>query len=360
MAGRPPRLTDPARAARWQGVASLVAVWAAVSLMFVPQALVINASRPQPAPVGAVLAGNAAIFVLWTMLTPLVMALARRWPLDRGRVAASLWRHMVAAVVVALAHVAAMTALHWPFLGRQTPPFALFVNVLAGLGATNVLMYGAVVAAGHARAYLDRYRAGERARADARLAALRAQLQPHFLFNTLNALAELVHRDPPLAERLVLRLSDLLRRTLATGEAHEVTLAEELAFCRAYLDIQSALMGPRLQCRIDVPASLDAARVPTMLLQPLVENAIRHGLAPSRSGGAVTISAHEADGNLHVVVRDDGLGGVGAADGIGLRNTRARLRTLYGDEALLEAGAASPRGWIVHASLPLRLQGDPA
>ncbi len=338
---------------------AVAGVWFAVSLLFLPQMLVINAGKPVPDPVLRVAAANLVLFLLWALLTPLVLHLAERFPLERGRRARRLAQHLGLAIAVSAVHLLGMLAL-LPLLGAAPAGLAgLAVGLLVGTGATNVLMYGAVLSAGHALTYLARWRAVEHARAQAHLASLRAQLRPHFLFNTLNALGELVHRDPALAEHLVLRLSELLRRSFADTGADAVTLAEELDFTRAYLDIQQALMGERLAIRIDVPDALLAARLPSMLLQPLTENAIRHGLSTLRSGGTMRIDAAAEAGMLVIAVSDDGRGPLaGAADGVGLRNTRSRLAALYGAAGTLQTQALSP-GFRATVRLPLTLDGAP-
>jgi len=335
----------------------IVAVWLAVALLFLPQFLMLNASKPQPDPLPVVLYGNLVVFGLWAALTPLVLRLAARWPIERRRAAPRIATHMLFATGVSLMHLGVMALLLWPTLPDGVPMDRLFVSLAVGTEATNMLLYFGVLAAGHALSYLARYQASERAHAQARLSALRAQLHPHFLFNTLNALSELVHRDAALADRLILRLADLLRRTLAGSGAHEVTLAEELDFTRAYLDIQQALMGDRLRTRFDVPTALLAARVPNMLLQPLIENAIRHGLSARRRGGALQVAARIDDdgGALLIDVTDDGAGPPpGHREGIGLGNTRARLATLYGDAAGLDVEPLAP-GFRARVRLPLHL-----
>jgi two-component system LytT family sensor kinase len=345
---------EPTVPAPWRHALVIAAAWFAASLMFLPQSLLLDAQRPKANPFWVVAASNLSVFMLWAVLTPLVVRLAARHPFGRGRPGAALAIHAGFALAFSLGHVLVITLLHYPFVAGRPPFFLLAVNFLVGLGATNVLLYFGVVGAGHALAYLARYREAERVRANAQLAALRAQLHPHFLFNALNAISELVHRDPALADRLLLRLADLLRRVLAAGDVHEVTLAEELAFSRAYLEIQEALMGDRLVVDYDVPDALAHARVPSLLLQPLLENAIRHGLAARRAGGRLRIAARAAGPVLEVEVVDDGAGSEAAPrDGIGLANTRARLATLYGDAGRLEAGPANP-GFRARVLLPFR------
>ena len=350
----PAESADAAAPRAWRRAAVIAGIWLVTSLLFLPQSLLIDAKQPQPHAWWMVFASNFSVFMLWALLTPPVLSLARRHPFERGRLGHAVLLHLGYAVLFALLHVLLATALHGVFLAGKLPLWALAVNLLVGLGATDVLLYFGVVAAGHALAYLERYRAGERARADAQLAALRAQLHPHFLFNALNAISELVHRDAAQAERLILRLADLLRRVLASGAAHEVTLAEELDFTRAYLELQQALMGERLRVRYDIPDALAAARVPALLLQPLIENAVRHGLAPLRAGGELRIAAAALANVLELSVSDDGAGSAQPVhEGIGLSNTRARLATLYGEAAALEVDTGGP-GFQVRVRLPLR------
>lgn len=330
-----------------------LAVWMAVSLLFVPQLLLLNELRPTPAPVLRVLLNNALMFLVWAALTPLVFAAARLWPVGRGRAGARVLLHLGLGIVFALAHAGVLSLLQWPTAPAGVGLATIVHHTLYAVGATNALLYGATLACAHALLFLRRTRAAERAQSDAQLAALRAQLHPHFLFNSLNAVGELVHRDAPMAEHLLLRLSDLLRRTLS-GKPHEVTLAEELDFVGAYLEIQQLLMGARLKVEYHVPERLLAARVPDMLLQPLVENAIRHGLSRVREGGELIIDAHLAGDALEIDVCDTGAGPPPALrEGVGLRNTRLRLAALYGSQAVLETMALAP-GFCATVRIPLR------
>jgi LytS/YehU family sensor histidine kinase len=174
----------------------------------------------------------------------------------------------------------------------------------------------------------------------ARLDALRSQLNPHFLFNALHSIAELVHENPKLAEKLIVRLGELLRQVLQSATLQEVTLADELEFIRGYVDIEQMRLGERLRVIWDVPPELLPARVPSLILQPLVENAIQHGIAPTAKAGILTLRAGREDAFLRLEVRDTGPGVAHESQdrqkGIGLANTRARLQRLYGDAQTLE------------------------
>jgi glucose-6-phosphate-specific signal transduction histidine kinase len=240
---------------------------------------------------------------------------------------------------------------------------------LAGLVAaakhqsgSNPIIFGAVVLAWHAARHSQDLREKHLKSAeletrlrDARLQALRSQLNPHFLFNTLHSIAELVHEDPALAEQLVLRLAELLRKALVSTNQHELPLAEEIEFIKGYLDIEQMRLGDRLQIKWNIdPQALDIP-VPSLLLQPLVENAVQHGIAAARGSGAVQIQARRENGYLHLQIRDTGPGldhGARAENtGIGLANTRSRLQTIFGDRHSFEL--VSDQGLAVNVRLPI-------
>ncbi|HEX2120240.1 MAG TPA: histidine kinase, partial [Thermoanaerobaculia bacterium] len=193
-----------------------------------------------------------------------------------------------------------------------------------------------------------------------RLDLLRTQIQPHFLFNTLHGIAELMHEDVEAADRMVTRLSELLRATLETGGKQEITLREELALLDRYVEIQRMRLGERLRFHADVDArTLDRA-VPMLLLQPLVENSVRHAIADRREGGRVDVRARESAGRLTIEVEDDGPGiSDGSGNGIGLANVRDRLRHLYGDAQSLQLSRAAGGGTLVTIEVPLRHGTDP-
>jgi signal transduction histidine kinase len=173
----------------------------------------------------------------------------------------------------------------------------------------------------------------------AQLQALRSQLNPHFLFNALHSIAELVHENPALAEKLIVRLGELLRQVLQSSTLQEVSLADELDFIRGYIDIEQMRLGERLRVEWDVPSDLLMAKVPSLILQPLVENAIQHGIAATSKPGVLTIRARREDHSLRLEIRDTGPGmaqAIERREGIGLANTSARLQRLYGERQKLE------------------------
>jgi LytS/YehU family sensor histidine kinase len=223
-----------------------------------------------------------------------------------------------------------------------------------------LLSYGFVLAWGYVHEYFTAVRRRDLAvarleaeLARAQLRALKAQLQPHFLFNTLHAVTVLISRDKEAAIRMVMRLSDLLRMTLVDAERQEAPLADELRFLRLYLEIEQTRFRERLEVVWDVPVGLERAAVPTLLLQPLVENALRHGIEATVTGGRLIVAAARSNGRLVLRVSNDGpgLGAPGGADGVGLASVRGRLERLYGGGQRFQLTEPSPG--LVEASVEL-------
>lgn len=240
-----------------------------------------------------------------------------------------------------------------------------FINNVVMRGRFNGPVYWIIVSMVHALTYYRRSQERERKAAElegrlaqARLQALRMQLHPHFLFNTLHAISTLVYKDPKGADEMIANLSELLRATLDTSDQQEIRLRKELDLLERYLEIQQVRFGDRLRIEKQVdPQTLDAS-VPTLILQPLVENAIKHGIEPRPGPGEIVIGAHRSGTALQLSVRDNGNGVEGhpARDGsgIGLSNTRARLEQLYGKEAKLTLSRPSNGGCSVELELPFR------
>jgi two-component sensor histidine kinase len=230
--------------------------------------------------------------------------------------------------------------------------------VLKSMGGATLLSFGWLAAA-RAEAF-DRERRSTELRSQllhARLALLRAQLHPHFLFNTLNSAATLASSDPRACREMVQRLGGLLRSSLEANDRDEVSVAEEMETLRAYVSIEEARFADRLRVTYDVDDALDRLLVPPFLLQPFVENAIRHGIAPRARGGRVEIRGARTDGRLILEVEDDGAGLDAYAqprEGVGLSNTRRRLHELYGDEQSLSLRRGAMGGVLVEITLPGR------
>ena len=299
-------------------------------------------------------------------LVPIMLWLGRRFRFEQRTWRRRLPLHLVAGCILAALHQA-IDARVLPWLGYppgiefgsyfETYKFFLLLNF-----HLNLTIYWVVIGAQHGISYYLMYRERElRASrleaklAESRLQLLRTQLQPHFLFNTLNAIAELVYKNPEAAEQMIAHLSDLLRLALDASGRQEAPLAEELEFLRKYLEIEQMRFDDRLRVEINVdPQALDA-RVPNMILQPLVENAIRHGIAPLAEGGTVAVRAGIEDGHLHLQVRDDGKGLTGVlTEGVGLSNTRERLRQLYGTDHSFAMRSGDGRGVELDLRIPYR------
>ena len=234
----------------------------------------------------------------------------------------------------------------------------------------NLLIYWVVVSVSHAFDYYRKYqerevRASELEKhlAQAKLQALQMQLNPHFLFNTLHAISSLMHKDVEAADRMIARLSELLRAALESTDTQEVTLQEELDFLGRYLEIEQTRFGNRLTVRMAIAPETRCAQVPNLVLQPLVENAIRHGIEPHAKPGEIELRARRDDGRLVLQVQDNGAGLPAhrpPEEGVGLSNTRARLQQLYGHAHQLEFSNVPEGGLLVSVTIPWRLAEEGA
>jgi two-component sensor histidine kinase len=320
----------------------------------------------------------------WALFAPLIFQLTAWLPLDRPRWKLSLPVHLAAGYAALVLcnfwtdylgpvrtwHGGATHPWHFPSEnhgptaggvphGPWHPPERRSPFQINWFGF-RFPIYLALVSMAHALYYSRRSKERElrslelEARlAQARLEALKMQLQPHFLFNALNAIAALVHKDAEAADEMLAALSDFLRMVLETTGAQELPLSRELALVERYLAIEHARFGDRLRYVLDVPSETEPALVPAFLLQPLVENAVRHGLEPRPGAGSLSIRARRKEGLLHLSVADDGVGltpGKPTREGIGLENTRARLHELYQGAATLELRNGS--GVTVEITLP--------
>lgn len=333
--------------------------WTTVAVFFASQTYLSYKYSGGQAHFWLVLKMNLVEWYLWGFLAPGIVWLARRFPLERSRWARGLTIHLVASVGVALLKWALNNFLRHYLLGFPQSMSLIYVF------HQNLVTYWLVVAATQGYLYYSRYREGELRTAQlsaqlaqAQLQALRMQLHPHFLFNTLNAISTLVHKDPEVADRMIARLSDLLRLTLENIGVQEVRLAQELEFLERYLEIERMRFPDRLQVRMRIaPETLDA-RAPYLILQPLVENAIRHGIAPRSTPGSVEVRAERNNDKLILEVRDDGPGispKANPKDGVGISSTRARLERLYGAAHQFELRNAAEGGLVVTIILPFQL-----
>jgi two-component system, LytTR family, sensor kinase len=349
---------------RWLRWTLVFLGWTCVGLFFASQTYLSYRSAGGQAHTAIILKINLGAWYLWGLLAPGIIWLARRIPLEREHWARSLAIHLVAGIGVALLKWWLDNLFRRYVLGLPQGMSLIFVF------QSNLLTYWILVLATQGYLYYQRYREGELRSselsaqlAQAELQALRMQLHPHFLFNTLNSIATLIHKDPDAADRMTARLSDLLRLTLDNVGVQEAPLAQELEFLERYLDIERIRFSDRLMVRMDVtPDTLDAG-TPYLILQPLVENAIRHGIAARSSPGCITVRARRDGDMLIVEVKDDGPGIPSDAtqkNGIGISSTRARLEKLYGSAHIFELGRADGGGLAVKLGFPFRSMPSPS
>lgn len=338
----------------------------------VTQIYVARAALGHPPPLLPLLVLELPVWLFWALVTVPIVMLARISPLDRTRVLGSVTLHAAAAITVAVASVAFQTLWYQAFnpypLGG-TSLAAWFWQYFRQYFVVGFMIYWAVVGVYHAFTNYFMYREREleasRAKAqltEARLQALKMQLHPHFLFNALNSVSALLEEEPGEARRVIAQMAELLRASLRADARHVIPLEEELDFLRRYLDIERIRFGERLDVTMRIGAETRRAAIPSFLFQPLVENAIRHGIARREDGGRMWLSAERLNGSLVIHVMDDGPGVSHrpVREGIGLANTRRRLTELYGEEQMLSLCARPGGGLDVRVEIPFRPLGDPS
>jgi two-component system, LytTR family, sensor kinase len=340
---------------RLRSAMKVVVPWLLLALLFTPGTLYFDRLSSAPNGWTYVLPHYLVMFGIWAACTPLIAGLLRRRPLDWPPTASSVIAHLSCAVAMVLLNALLMGVFDiWVPSNRN--PEGFWINVWENLlfrGAMGLVLYTTTAALLSAWDALRRYHMREQSIVQAQLNALKAQLEPHFLFNTLNALSELVYQDPAAADRVLTQLAGLLRALLDRRE-HEHSLADEISMLRQYVSIQHTLLGDRLQMEWEIDDDLQEARLPTMLLQPIVENAIRHGVSQLKRGGIINLAASRQGDRLCVVVRNDGplMQHSERAGGVGLSNSRARLQALYGSRQQLQLRMLAEGGCEVSIELP--------
>ncbi|MCI0387422.1 MAG: sensor histidine kinase [Acidobacteria bacterium] len=365
---------NPVMTKRWTKWALIFVCWTAFALFFASQNYLLQMRFGRPLEWKRVLVVWLLCGYTWCALTPLVLWLAHRFPLERGKLLRSIPIHLFASAFFSVLSLAIFTLAHRALFGSgggTASPLAGLYNLVIAEFHTELLVYWAIIGIVNALDYYRRYQERElkasqlEARlVESQLEALRMQLHPHFLFNTLNSISVLMRRDVDAADRMLLQLSSLLRTTLARNTAHEIPLRQELEFLERYLEIEQTRYRDRLTVRMQIdPAALEGL-VPQLIFQPLVENAIRHGIADRESGGLIEISAERRNGRLSLQVHDNGPGIRTSdgqfAEGVGLANTRTRLDHLYGPEGRFEWRNAHEGGLIVAATIPFHTATDAA
>ena len=355
------------RAARW---GLIFAVWTVLGFFFTGQLYYTRLLGERPMTWGSAAAQQFIAPYLWAFGSILALWLADRYPVEGARWRRHLLLHLlfatgfvcvISGVFQAIYHLLFVQAPDKPYLFSTTLQWIIYNS------SENYGIYGLLLLLNQLFRYYRRFREGELRTSRlqtqltrAQLEALKMQLQPHFLFNTLHSISALVHHHPDAADRMIARLGDFLRLTLENSGAQVVSLQKELEFLTCYLEIERVRFQDRLTTSVEVePAALDAP-VPNLILQPIVENALRHGIAQTRGPGRVEISAKRQNGSLRIRVRDNGPGLAaitrtddGLKEGVGLSNTRARLEQLYGDAHRFDLENAPGGGLLVTMEIPV-------
>lgn len=350
---------------RWKRLALAFGFWTLLGLSYAVSNGMSRLSEGEPPSWDRMLTWYIGGFWLWMLLVPAIAWL--------GRFTASRsWRffclvHVPAGLLIALIHVLVQASSFWELYGTQMPKIHtlgqyLQVEFVNGLHLS-IIVYWVILAVlrgmeSRRRLRDERLRSAqlETQLAQSQLQTLRVQLQPHFLFNTLNAISALALADPMQARMMISRLSDMLRLTLEERHTQLLPLSRELEFVRNYLDIQRVRFRDRLAVHFEVSDEVLHAEVPSMILQPLVENALKHGLLEKTTHGNLYLSARREGYGLRLTVEDDGLGlpSESVADGIGLGNTRARLEMLFGTAASMKLLARAGGGTCAEIRMPFR------
>ena len=368
-------MTNPMRGNQWMksrpGHVALAALaWTILGCVFALPDLSVGTDRRHA------LLLSLTLWWSWGMVTPLILWADRQIPVSSKPFARRVLAHFLPSLLVTAVYAYVLGVVRAAFginEWNRLPSIRFLVDALRGMFLWNWLIYWLILGAWQAYHYYDHYIAGElrlerleKNFSEARLNALRMQLDPHFLFNALNTISSQVERDPKLARGMIEHLGDLLRLSLESKDRQEVPLAEEMAFLEHYLAIQKIRFGEHLRIETQIAPDVKYASVPCLFVQPLVENAIWHGISRRASGGTVIVSAHRVGNRLHIRVLDDGVGlpagwTLENSSGVGLSVTRQRLSGLYPDgETCFAVNRRASGGTEVEISLPLRWTGKDA
>ncbi len=369
IAAQAPRASRQWWQRRWGQWAIAFGVWTVIAFVFTAMLYYSQLLGERPITWRRA-AGYQFIYpYLWMVGTMIVLWLARRFPLEGRHWPRRLVYHFLFATLAAIFITGCYQILyHFLFVNGPDKPYSPWVTLswIIFNSSENYGIYGLLLLFNHATNYYRRYREGElRASqlqaqlSQAELQALKMQLHPHFLFNTLHSISALVHQDPEAADRMIARLGDFLRLTLDNSGTQEVTLLKELEFLQCYLEIERVRFQDRLTTHMDIDSHSLDSRVPNLILQPIVENALRHGIAPRATPGRIEISAKRNNGSLRIEVKDNGPGisAISATngrfrEGLGLTNTRARLEQLYGEAHRFELTNDPDGGLTVTLEIP--------
>jgi len=341
----------------------IVGLWTLIGTSFSLSMYFTDLAEGQPITWRRALTWNLLNYYLWMVISPLIIELARKYPFKRNHWLRSISVHVPASAVFSTIHALIYFPLYLLLDPQKDGFYGTLSIMLHGtfifrfhFGIITYWAILAVISAKHERTNSAKLQAQL---AEAQLQALRMQLHPHFLFNTLHSISALILDDPVLAKRMISLLGDFLRMTLESSGDQYVAFSVELEFLKRYLAIEQVRFQDRLSIDMKIDPATLKARVPNLILQPLVENAIRHGIAPRLAPGRIDIRARQLNGSLQLQIQDDGLGlqeGTNGSDskGLGLSNTRARLQQLYGSDYRFELSSANDGGVIVTMEIPFQ------
>src|SRR5437870_5441486 len=360
----------------WRRAALFFSGWTLVGIIFagISYAAAVGENNKESGFASA-LRLNLVQFYLWAILSPLVFRFSRRFPIElRPLNVRNLLLYFPALISFAGIHQLIHLAVLWSITPRWRQQYPALIDCYRAYFALgfyiDLIIASLIVVAVHALLYYQNFRASKLAQsslktqlAQAQLRALKMQLHPHFLFNTLHSISSLVLEDPPKANSMIARLGDFLRLTLENSNQQLVSLKEETEFLRCYLDIEQVRFGDRLTLALELEPQTLSVQVPHLILQPVVENAIQHAIAPRTARGHINIEAKRLNDLLRIEVRDDGPGiasndALLGTEGVGLSNVRARLHQIYGSNFRFELMNARNGGLTVVMEIPFRQETD--
>jgi two-component system LytT family sensor kinase len=355
---------------KWVLWVSYFLIWTAVGLFFASESSLWGRYIFRtPMTWDQALKTNLSFYYIWACIAPLVLWLGKRFRFERGSRTLSFFVHLPTSVLLSTVQLLIAEIIVQSFSPDRLQLYEAFKAIERTFVVyfhINLLTYWAILGIGYGREYYKKFREREVRAAQlrtqltqAQLQSLKMQLHPHFLFNTFNTISSLMHKSVDDADRVLALLGDLLRYSLHNVGVQEVTLREEIDFLQRYLEIEQTRFGDRLRIRINVEPEVLDCKVPNLILQPLVENAIRYAVGPRASGGSIEISARQVIGSLKISVVDDGPGlpegyNLPAHEGVGLRNSRERLDQLYGENHRFILSNKSPKGLEVAIVIPIR------
>jgi two-component system, LytTR family, sensor kinase len=362
------------RRPRWVYLGAIWGTWTFIGLVFALQYYFTSYRSERPMPFIDSLYVQFTWSYLWALATPLVLFTASRIPIERNNWIRSSLVHVPISIGLSVLVTAVGHLVLWLYWSRPMGKPYSFVNMSRFVVANfseGIGIYLLIALTVYAVDYYRRYREGkdrtlqlEAQLSHAQLQALKMQLHPHFLFNTLHSISALLHKDVEAARKMITRLGDFLRLTLENSGSQEVTLRQEMEFLTCYLEIERIRFQNRLVTRMDLEPEALEGMVPNLILQPIVENAIRHGIAPRSTPGLIEIDAKHVDRLLRIQIRDNGPGipehrtSVNLFEkGLGLANTQTRLERLYGTDHLFELRNSPEGGLIVTLEIPFHTAG---